>query len=139
MKAQLIIHGLTVNVSATYKGDKKWNVSDRPGAPQNWNNHRVTVTTENGKCSFEFWASIAHPKIQSESDIIGALSCFVSDAMSSKDSFEDFCSELGYDSDSRKAYKIFKACERSYVKFERIIGDVDAYDFANALQELENA
>ena len=135
MKAQFEICSTTVNVSAIYKGDKK---ADWEGTTQNWNNHRVTVTTDNGKCSFEFWASIAKPKIESESDLLGALSCFVSDAMSGKDSFEDFCSELGYDSDSRKAYKIFKACERSYVKFERIIGDVDPYDFANEVNELEN-
>jgi len=135
MKAQFNICSTTVNVSAIYKGDKK---ADWEGVPQNWHNHRVTVSTEHGKCSFEFWMSLAKPKMDGESDLLGALSCFVSDAMSGKDSFQDFCSELGYDSDSRKAYKIFKACEKAYAKFERIIGDIDPYDFHNAVIELED-
>jgi hypothetical protein len=36
--------------------------------------------------------------------------------------FEDFCSEFGYDSDSRKAEKIFKACQKNGKAVERVFG-----------------
>lgn len=38
--------------------------------------------------------------------------------------FENFCSEYGYDSDSRKAEKIYTACCREYAGVVRVFGDV---------------
>lgn len=38
-------------------------------------------------------------------------------------SFEDFCSEYGYDSDSRKAEKIYNAVCKEYEAVERLFGD----------------
>ena len=35
-------------------------------------------------------------------------------------SFEDFCSEFGYDTDSRKAYKIYKAVLREWKNVEKL-------------------
>lgn len=39
-------------------------------------------------------------------------------------SFEDFCSELGYDSDSRNSEKIFKAVEKEYLAVQNLFGDI---------------
>jgi hypothetical protein len=39
-------------------------------------------------------------------------------------SFEDFCNEFGYDTDSRKAEKIYKAVCKEYQAVERLFGDV---------------
>lgn len=36
--------------------------------------------------------------------------------------FEDFCNEFGYDSDSRKAYKIWEACKEQNEKFKAFAG-----------------
>lgn len=50
--------------------------------------------------------------------------------------FSNFCSEFGYDEDSRKAYKIFKACKKSLKKAEKIgIDENMACDIMNDLQE----
>lgn len=38
------------------------------------------------------------------------LDCLASDASSADSSFEDWCAELGYDTDSRKAYSTYQAC-----------------------------
>lgn len=49
------------------------------------------------------------------------LDCLASDATCS-DSFEDFCLEYGYDSDSRKAEKTWKACIKSRDRLQQFLG-----------------
>lgn len=39
-------------------------------------------------------------------------------------SFEDFCSELGYDSDSKSAEKIFKSVEKEHAAVQNLFGDI---------------
>lgn len=122
-------------ITTTGKFNKCWSCDDR-----NYNNHIVTVkNTESGKVTrFEFWCSIRQPEFESEYDVLNAFYCFVSDALSGLESFESFCGEFGYDTDSRKAEKIYKACKRDYAKFERVSGfsDDEMYDFINELSEI---
>ena len=80
-----------------------------------------------------------HPKFESEHDVLNAFYCFVSDALSGLDSFDEFCGEFGYDTDSRKAKKVYKACKRAYEKFKRVSGfadDDEFYGFINELAEI---
>ena len=122
------------NLNSTFKGDKVWNADEKQ---ENYNNHIITVTNTETKqkVSFEFWGSIANPEIKTEKELLYAFYCFVEDALSGKMDFSEFCSEFGYDTDSRKAEKTWKACKRSTVKFERLYtGDI--YDFINKLQEV---
>jgi hypothetical protein len=53
------------------------------------------------------------------------LSCLADDAagVENSPSFEDWCSEYGYDTDSRKAEKIFKACEHQATRLKNFLGD----------------
>jgi hypothetical protein len=44
-------------------------------------------------------------------------------------SFEDWAADLGYDTDSRKAEKIFHICERQAEKLKNFLGD-DLYNVA---------
>jgi len=122
-------------VSANYKGDKKANWGDK--MPENWNNHLVTVTNTDTKqrCTFEFWASISNPELSTEYDVLNAFYCFVGDAISGKMDFDEFCSEFGFDNDSRTAERTWKACKRATAKLERIYSG-DIYDLANELGEL---
>lgn len=57
-------------------------------------------------------------------DTATVLNCLISDAGSVEDasSFAEWASELGYDPDSRKAEKIFKACKRGQVHLKRFLG-----------------
>lgn len=130
---------MTVNfnnwkVTATYKGDKCWDCSD--GSRENWNNHKVTVTnTENGKrTSFDFWASIMNPELETEYDILNAFRCFVDDCLVGTETFHEFCGDFGYDEDSRKAEKVWKACQRATKKLCRIY-DGDLYDLLDSLEQ----
>jgi hypothetical protein len=118
-------------VKASYKGTKKADWSS-----DNFNNHMVTVTnteTEQ-KITFEFWASIANPELNKEYDILNAFYCFVGDAISGMETFESFCSEFGYDSDSRTAEKIYKKCKKQLEKLNKIY-DGSIYDLVNELSE----
>lgn len=63
------------------------------------------------------------------------LYCFVSDAHSGQESFDNFCDNFGYDNDSRKAEKIFKLCEKSTEKAYKLGIETDQ-DFCDLLNEL---
>lgn len=49
-------------------------------------------------------------------------------------SFEDWCSEYGYDTDSRKALAIYHQCERQSAKFIKLCGD----DYESLAKSVEN-
>jgi hypothetical protein len=48
-------------------------------------------------------------------------------------SFENFCEEVGYDSDSRKAEKTYKAVKREWESVKRVFGEGECLD---ALREI---
>ena len=52
------------------------------------------------------------------------LDCLASDAsgIENAGSFEDWCGECGCDTDSRKAEKIFKECEKQAERLRRFLG-----------------
>lgn len=131
MKTKIITPQGTFTVSANYTGSKP---AEWGNGQENWNHHLVTVSHNGKRLSFDFWASIANPEIRNESEIKDAFDCFLSDAISGLSSFEDFCSEFGYDVDSRRAERIHKACQRSAKKLQRIFSG-DVYDLANAIRE----
>lgn len=86
---------------------------------------KFTVSTEAGRTSFDFFGSVNDwNKNKRSTDAKFAVYCFLSDALAGENSFEDFCSEFGYDTDSRKAEKIYKACEKSAEKAKRIFSDL---------------
>lgn len=122
-------------ISAEFDGKKvaSWDAN-------NDRHNKVTVKNlDNGKrTSFDFWGSVVNPRVESEYDLLNAFYCFVSDALAGVDSFENFCSDFGYDIDSRNAEKIWRACKRSTNKIFNLTGySVDMlYDLVNDLQEV---
>ena len=124
-------------ISAEFDGKK---VS--PWDKNNFNHYVVKVkNNDNGKkTSFDFWTGDRFGKnyFNSDYELLDAFYLFCSDGLAAVDGFENFCSEFGYDTDSRRAEKIFKACKRSKEKLFRVTGySVDMmYDFINELQEV---
>lgn len=107
------------------------------------NQFYVTVknTDNNSITGFDFYGSTNDfnqgvTEIKGE-ELLNAFECFISDAIAGEQDFEDFCSEFGYDSDSRKAEKIHKECIKSLNKAKSILED-DIYDFANDLNKVIN-
>lgn len=61
--------------------------------------------------SFDFWNSL-HDVQQGKSPTAYDVLACVSGDVYSPETFEDFCSEYGYDADSRKAEQTFKAVDK---------------------------
>lgn len=110
-----------------------WTAEGYHADSDGWEHHRFTVT---------FTAPSVHPSTSSESfkwrqglgiegepDASTVLTSLVADAGYADESFGDFCYELGYDTDSRKARKAWKACRRVREQLVRLFGEVpDVYD-----------
>lgn len=64
-----------------------------------------------------------------EPRLSAVLSCLADDAagIANTPDFEDWCSDYGYDTDSRKAEKTFEACEREAERLRKFLGD-SAYE-----------
>lgn len=105
--------GIKVHITAT-PGDK----------PAHWQpagqHYRVAIRTDLGRASFDYWGSRHDLENGIDCNPLDALGCFASDALSGYDSFKDFCGNFGYDTDSRKAERIWKACKASTTKAQRL-------------------
>ena len=123
-----------LTISSKYLNNKNWN----NGEFTNYHNHNITIyNTDTGKrCSFEFWNSNATGEITTESDLIGAFYCFVSDARIGEEDYYDFIHEFGYEENSGSR-KIHKMCCKSLEQFNRVV-DLDISDVLNDLQENYN-
>ena len=95
-----------------------------PGTPP----YKCQLRYKGRSLTIPFFMGSANTREPSAADV---LSCIISDATSGEDSFEDFCSNLGYDSDSRKAEATFKACKKMGPKVRKLLGD-DFDAFARA-------
>lgn len=123
----------TIVINSKFIGNKAANWDSKAGIKTNYNNHKVTVSCNGKRTSFDFWGSLNDPQIKTDSENMFALYCFLSDSISGKESFEDFCSEFGYDEDSRSAERTHRACEKSCDKAERLFSDL--YELINEIQE----
>lgn len=138
MKTVKTVLGVTFTISAKLKATGvQFPFSDKKDNTLH-NHYRVTIKTNSGSTTFDFYGSaqeyINGTMVMDNSTMEHALYCFVSDACSAKDSFGGFCSEFGYDTDSRRAEKIYKACERSLAAYNRICS-VDIYDMVNSAND----
>jgi hypothetical protein len=69
-----------------------------------------------------FSMGLAHCREPEASEV---LDCLTSDSASVENcsGFEDWASDLGYDPDSRKAEKVYRACERQAAKLRNLLGN----------------
>ena len=136
MKHSIEVNGVVFNVSAKLMESGIKFPNSKKDDKTLHNKFRVTVSTEIGRISFDFYGShqdyVNGQKTINRDDAKHALCCFVSEACSGNDTFINFCSELGYDEDSRTAERIYKACVKSLAKFEKIT-DANIYDVADAI------
>lgn len=75
----------------------------------------IILTTPKGKYDFKFGQSISNAAmIPTEYDVLSCLTKY------NPGEFEDFCSEYGYEEDSRAAEKIYKSVKDEYKNITRI-------------------
>jgi hypothetical protein len=74
------------------------------------NQYRVTLTGNGrGKLSFDFWGSIRDRELGEDPTPYDVLACVSADIYC-PDSFPEFCSDYGYDEDSRRAFATWERC-----------------------------
>lgn len=103
---------------------------ENPNSSDGWNTdeqHHWSVKLErfskDGKrktLTTFFSQGSAHKSAPSSADV---LSCLVNDATSGEMSFKDFCSEFGYDMDSRSAEKIWQGCAEMAPRVRDFLGE----------------
>ena len=81
----------------------------------------VQLRYKGRKYTFPFWTG----SLASEPSTFDALYCVLSDASGydSADGFEDWASNYGYDTDSRKAEAIYSAVAKECSNVRRLLGD----------------
>jgi hypothetical protein len=95
-------------------------------ADDEWNrtasHWRVQIRRGRTRIVVPFSQGSAHVDPPTAADV---LNCLISDATGYENaqSFEDWCGEYGYDTDSRKAERTYKAVERATAKLRRLLGD----------------
>lgn len=108
LPADLVGFGLPDQITSEYLGTAyPW---DGKYAKQHY-----AVTVPGIEKPFDFYSGVKDSEINfSESDAMSFLGCIFLDADCGSMSFSDFCCEFGYDSDSRKAYATWEACQLVY-------------------------
>ena len=123
-------HGLTFK--AAYGGQKCPLWCDK--GCQHGDHYRVTLkrVASRKSISFDFWGSINDQRQGKAPTAYDVLACISSDYYT-PETFADFCSEYGYDPDSRKAEQTFKAAD----KFARRLREFFSEEEAQALSEIQ--
>ena len=63
------------------------------------------------------------------------ISCLLMDTSDIEQDFEDWASDLGFDPDSRKAEKMFKACQKTGEDLERMFGVQELEDMRTMFED----
>lgn len=108
--------------AALHKITLTWTEADaNPNMPgDDMDHYKVTLRCDGRKMTLPFSKGIAHRGDPPTVDEI--LSCLASDSHFSDDSFEEFCSELGYDTD-RSALRNYKQVVKQTERARHVLGD----------------
>lgn len=87
---------------------------------QKAHDYRCTLRYQGRQYAFDYFMG---PGCTDEPDTEGTLDCLLSDSQAGEQSFEEFCSEFGYDEDSRKAERTWVACQKVAKNMRRLFGD----------------
>jgi hypothetical protein len=93
---------------------------------ENMKNYRCILKRKGKQMTVPFSTGLGWTREPSAEDVLDCLSSDAGGIENSAGIFEDWCAEYGYDSDSRKAEKIFKTCERQADKLKAFLGE-DVY------------
>lgn len=80
---------------------------------------RVTLRRNGRQLTVDFYTG---PAITEEPSAADVLYCLISDVQAGEMTFEEFCEELGYDEDSRKAYAVWEKCVALASRVRRFLG-----------------
>jgi hypothetical protein len=84
------------------------------------NDYRCQIEYQGRKFTFDYWhgSGITHDPRKAD-----CLDSLLSDAQAGEQTFEDFCGDFGYDTDSISHRRTWKACARTAANLRRVFGD----------------
>lgn len=88
----------------------------------NAHNYRVTLRYQGRSMTVPFHTGEAWTREPNAGEV---LKCLLSDASTVENvrSFEEWCEELGFDTDSRRAERVYRACIRQTDQLRHLLGD----------------
>ena len=119
---------LTKRVRIRFEDGARLDWSKQDDWQQNANGYRVTLLFQGRRYSFDFWQGVG---ISDDPTVEGCLDCLLSDATAGEMSFDEFCAEFGYSTDSRRAERIWKQCVKARKRLQRLLGcDFESFVYA---------
>ena len=104
-----------------WPGASHWIVTLRKGG------HGTGKGPETGCMSFFYSMGSAHNGAPSNESVLDSIASDASSVESAR-SFEDWCGDLGYDTDSRKAERIHDACRKIRDELRDMLDDAEAFE-----------
>ena len=117
-----IVKGLNVSVSDPEY--RKYFPEDK----ESRNVYKVTLKKNGHQATMTFGQSIFKTMDNEDPSLYDILTTIGSELTMEDESFEEFCSEFGYDSDSRKAEKQFKGLQKQNRRLSKVISKTEAYN-----------
>jgi len=108
-------------VGATMKVDYLKNGYHFDGDKETRDIYRITLRREGRRYSFNFGQSLYDSKSHVPPSAYDVLACITK---YDPGTFEDFCREFGYDTDSRKVEKVYKSVCKEFAGVKGLFGDV---------------
>jgi hypothetical protein len=106
---------------ATMKVDYLKNDYHFDGDKETRDIYRITLKRAGRRYSFNFGTSLTDTKTNTAPTAYDVLACLTN---YDPGDFANFCASYGYDEDSRKAEKIYKAVLKEWAGVERLFSDV---------------
>lgn len=126
---EFILDRLGVGMSATRISDRPDDLSDWGADARHW---VFTITRGEHEYTGFYTQGSAHTR---SPDLTDVLSCLLSDAQYAEYDFEEFCGDMGYDTDSRRAERIHDACEQAAAGMSRLFTAAEREDLAAMFNE----
>ena len=86
--------------------------------------YKVTMKIDRRQMTTYYSMGIAHTKEPTAEDVLDCLASDVAGWINSR-SFDDWCGEYGYDTDSRKAYRIYEIVGKQKDQLQKFLGSYD--------------
>jgi hypothetical protein len=118
----MTIHGLIEKLGITIDCCIAVNGNPNMDSEQPMHHWRVTLKRKNPRRQFTLFFSQGYG-IQHDPTAEGVLECLISDSSGIDQPFDNWASDLGYDTDSRKAEKTYKAVQVQTKKLQQFLGD----------------
>lgn len=115
----LASNGLSLRITLSDSKTARWSPSGH--------HYRVTLSRKgaSGRVSFDFWDSQADMQAGKDATPYDVLACISSD-YSCPETFADFCSEYGCETDSIKALQTFRRADRFARKLRAFLTETEA-------------